>query len=79
VTVLAVVLAQAGHLALAAQSGTEKVLFPLLREDLIAAAGWEPAAAESLETGAAVIQGEADSPEALEMGAQPLNLKGGLE
>jgi hypothetical protein len=64
---------------LAAQSETEKVLFPLLREDLIAAAGWGPAAAEYLETGAAVIPEKADFPEAPETGMVAKNLKGGLE
>jgi hypothetical protein len=64
---------------LAAQSGTEKVLFPLQREDLIAAADLGPVAAEYLETGAAGFPEKADSPEALETGVSPMNLKGGLE
>jgi hypothetical protein len=44
----------------------------------MAAAGWGLVTAEYLETGANVIQGEADSHEALEMGVLPMNLKGGL-
>jgi hypothetical protein len=64
---------------LAAQSETEKVLFPLLREGLIAVAGWGPVAVEYLETGAGVIPEKADSPEAPEAGVPPMNLKGGLE
>jgi len=54
-------------------------MFQLLREEKIAAAGWGSMETECLETGAAVIQGRADSPEALETGVPPMNLKGGLE
>ena len=66
---------------MAAQSETEKVLFPLQRGELIAAAGWGAVAAEYLETetGAAGFPEKADSPEALETGVPPMNLKGGLE
>jgi hypothetical protein len=63
---------------LAVQSETEKVLSPLLREDLIAAAGWGPVAAEYLETEAAVITEKADSPEAPETDILPMNLKGDM-
>ena len=53
-------------------------MFQLLREEKIAAADWGPVEKECLETGAAVIRGQADSPEALETGVPPMNL-GGLE